>query len=109
MICSNLIHIQTLFDKFHLRTKFRPDGLSLSIIMAKVHVFIVSKLMTSSDFLYSRELSKTKNEFKKIWGGLWKVVHGRVQGVVHGLGVSVFNSPDFQFTCIDFDTLAFFM
>ena len=25
--------------------------------------------------------------------GVHRVVHGRVQGVVHGLGVSVFNSP----------------
>ena len=120
---STLIHIQTLFHKFHLHTKFRPEGLSLAIIMGKVHVFIVFKLMMSSEFLYSRELSKSRNEFFKklwwsmeggLWGGPWKgskgwsmegvqgVVHGRgprvvhglgVQGVVHGLGVSVFNSP----------------
>ena len=58
--------------------------------MAKVHVFIVYKLMTSSEFLCSRELSKSKKKFKKNWG-----VHGRwsmgwsmegVQGVVHGRG-----------------------
>ena len=72
MIYSNLIRIPTLFDKFHLRAKFRPDGLSLSIIMAKVHVFIVFKLMMSSDSLYSRKLSKTENEFKK-----FGVVHRR--------------------------------
>ena len=42
---STLIHIQTLFHKFHLRTKFRPEGLSLAIIMGKVHVFSVFKLM----------------------------------------------------------------
>ena len=63
LIRSSLIHIQTLFHKFHLRTKFRPEGLSLSIIIAKVHIFIVFKLMTSSEFLYSRELSKWKSEF----------------------------------------------
>ena len=49
--------------------------------MAKVHVFIVFKLMTSSEFLYSRELSKSKKEFlKKLgwsmesgpWGGPWE-------------------------------------
>ena len=70
--------------------------------MVKVHVFIVFKLMTSSEFLYSRELSKSKNEFEK--NG---VVHGRwsmegVQEVVHGRGPrggpwtksQCFNSPE---------------
>ena len=111
-IYSGLIHIQMLFHKFHRCTKFRPEGLSLAIIMGKVHVFIVLKLMTSSEFLYTTELSKIK--FLKInlknWGGPWKVVHGRwsmkwsIEGVhrvvhrrgprvVHGLELSVFNSP----------------
>ena len=54
--------------------------------MAKVLVFIVFKLMTSLEFAYSRELSKSKNELKKI-----EVVHDRwsmdgVQGVVHEMG-----------------------
>ena len=89
VICSDLIHIQTLFDKFHPRTKLRPEVLSLSTIMAKVHVFIVFKLMTSSDFFYNKELSKTKTNFKKFgvvhrWSTKWSVEG--VHGVVHGRG-----------------------
>ena len=53
-IDSGLIHIQTLFHNFHPCTKFRPEGLSLAIIMGKVHIFIVFKLMTSSEFFYSK-------------------------------------------------------
>ena len=49
--------------------------------MAKVHVFIVFKLIMSSEFLYSRELSKPKNESKKklgwpMEGGPWKGPRG---------------------------------
>ena len=51
--------------------------------MTKVHVFIVFKLMTPSEFLYSiysTELSKTKINFKKLgWsveGGPWKGSNG---------------------------------
>ena len=67
--------------------------------MAKVHVFIVFKLKMSSDLLYGRELSKTKNELKKIgmvygrWSMGWSMgwsMEG-FQGVVHGLG-SVFST-----------------
>ena len=57
--------------------------------MAKFMFFIVFKLMTSPDLLYSRELCKIK--FKTKIG----LVHRGVQGVVNGLGVSVFNSPGF--------------
>ena len=64
--------------------------------MGKVHVFIVFKLMTSSEFLYSRELSKSKNEFKKklgwsMEGGPWVRSMEGVHRVVHGLG-SVFST-----------------
>ena len=76
MIYSNLIHIQTLFDKFHVRTKYRSEGLSLSIIMAKAHVFIVFKLMTSSDFSIIGNYPKRKMNLKKIGVVHW-VVHGR--------------------------------
>ena len=60
--------------------------------MAKVHVFIVFKLMTASDFLCSRELFKFKfKKIKKNEKEKFGVVHGRwsmegVHRVVHGRG-----------------------
>ena len=47
--------------------------------MVKVHVFIVFKLMMSSDFLYSRKYPKLnlKKMNKKIWGGPYSTGHSQ--------------------------------